>query len=156
MFSSLNLQIMIDLIFFITIIILLRQLNKNVSKTPPAIDVQFVDELKKILQESHDAGNQFSEATEEYKRGLSKIFQQLDEKARTLAVLIDEAEACIKKLDSKKNESASMAPEKQYDDVVKMIQQGMNREEIAKRTGFTEGEIDLIMDIARTKNSHIL
>ncbi|MCX5854681.1 MAG: DUF2802 domain-containing protein [Deltaproteobacteria bacterium] len=155
MLSLLNLQIIIDLVFFVTILILLSQLNKNISKNSSTVDTSLIQELEKIVTESYHSTNRFIEAIDESKQVLNKLFLQLDDKGKKLTVLIGEAEMHIKKLDLEKNVSEPVSSEKRYDDVIQMVQQGMSREEVSKRLGFTEGEIGLIVDLARTRTGCI-
>jgi len=153
--SLLNSQIIIDLVFFVTIVILLSQLNKNISKNSSTVDTSLIQELKKIVTESHHSTNRFIEAIDESKQVLNKLSLQLDDKEKKLAVLIGEAKMQIKKLDLEKNASEPVSSEKRYDDVIQMVQQGVSREEVSKRLGFTEGEIGLIVDLARTRTGCI-
>lgn len=155
MLSLLHVQIMIDLAIFITILLLLRRLGKNISKQSSTVDASLISELKKILADSHDSTNHFLEAVEENKRALSRLFLQLDEKEKRLTALVKEAETVIKKLDFTKAASESVSPEARHDDVIRMVQQGLSREEVSKQSGFTEGEINLIVDLAKVRTGLI-
>jgi hypothetical protein len=151
MFSLLHVQIVVDLLVFITILFLLRRLDKNISQSISTVDASLVSELKKILADSHDSTNSFLEAIAESKKVLGELFLQLDDKERKLAGLLKEAEVSIKKLDLAKAASEEASPERKYDDVIRMIQQGLSREDVSKKSGFTEGEVDLIVDLAKTR-----
>lgn len=148
----LHFQIIIDIAFFVTILILLRHLNKRITKNPPAIDESVVREFEKLMKESHDVTNQFLRVIEENEQRLNKLSRQLDNKEKRLIIIIEEAEALIKTVDSQK-----ITPEKIYSDeekskhIVQMIQEGRSREEVAKRWGVTEGEINLITALEQIK-----
>jgi len=153
--SLLNVQIIIDLVFFVIIVLLMRQLNKNISHNTSVIDASIVQELRKTMMESNAAANQFIEVIEENKRVLRKLFLQLDDKEKILTTLVREAEKFIKKLDPGKAESNVDTSEKRHESVLKMIHQGHSLEEISKRSGFTEAEINLIVDLAQAGTDHL-
>ena len=104
MLSSLHFQIIIDIIFFVTIVILLRQLNKRIVKNPPVIDESIVREFKKLMTDSQDFTNHFLRVVEENEQRLNKLSRQLDNKEKRLIILIEEAEALINKVDSQKTD----------------------------------------------------
>jgi hypothetical protein len=155
MFSLLHVQILADLLVFITILFLLWRLNGHIPRRGSTVDPSLVSELKKILADSHEATNNFLEAIEESRKLFNKLFLQLDDKEKKLADLIREAEVSIKKLDSAKSVSEEAASEKKYDDVIRMIQQGLSREDVSKQSGFTEGEVNLIADLAKTRTGSV-
>jgi hypothetical protein len=152
--SLLNFQIIIDLVFFVIIVFLLRQLNKNISHNSSAIDTSIIQELRKTMMDSNAAANQFIEVIEENKRVLSKLFLQLDDKEKKLTTLVGEAEKFIKKLDPAKAESDVDNSGKRHESVLKMIHQGLSLDEVSKRSGFTEAEINLIVDLAQAGTDH--
>lgn len=154
MFSSINFQIIIDLVFFVTIVLLLHHLNKNISKKPPVVDVSLIHELRKILMESHESTNQFLESIEESKQVLNKLFIQLDDKEKKLTALVGEADTFIKKMNITKSESEPASLENKYDHVIEMVQRGLSRDEVSRRSGFTEAEVNLIVELARTRTDH--
>jgi hypothetical protein len=150
--SSLHLQIIIDIAFFITILILLRQLNKRIVKIPPVIDEKVVREFKKLMMDSQDSTNQFLRVVEEHEQQLNKLSRQLDNKENRLVILIEEAEVLIDKIDSQKTRTEKISPdEERSKQVLQMIQSGRSREEIVKRWGVTEGEINLITALEQIK-----
>ena len=151
--SSLHFQIIIDTVFFVTIVILLRQLNRRIVKEPPVIDESIIRKFEKLMTDSHDVTNQFLLVVEENEQRLNRLSRQLDNKEKRLIILIEEADAIVKKIDSKQIDTE----EKDLDEdrskhITKMIQEGVSPEEIAKRWGVTEGEINLITALAQIKN----
>lgn len=156
MLSSLPFQIIIDLIFFVTIVILLRQLSKRIVKTPPVIDKSIVREVKKLMTDSQDHANQFLKLVEENEQRLNKISRQLDNKEKRLIMLIEEAEATINKIDLQKTTKEKIdSNEERSKQIIQMIQEGRSREEVAKRLGITEGEVNLITALEQIKAGNI-
>ena len=156
MLSSLHFQIIIDIIFFITILILLRQLNKRIAKDPPVIDESIVLEFKKLMTESQDFTNQFLGVVEENEQRLNKLSRQLDNKEKRLIILIEEAEALINKVDSQKTTTEKVySDEERSKHIIQMIQDGNSREEVAKQLNVTEGEINLITALEQIKAGNV-
>jgi|SRR3989339_1441378 len=156
MLSSLPFQIIIDIVFFVTIVILLRQLNKHLIKDPPVIDDSIVREFKKLMTDSQDFTNQFLRVVEENEQRLNKLSRQLDNKEKRLIILIEEAEALINKVDFQKNTTEKVySDEERSKNIIDMIQEGRSREEVAKRLGVTEGEINLITALEQIKAGNL-
>lgn len=156
MLSSLHFQIIIDIIFFVTIVILLRQLNKRIVKNPSVIDESIVREFKKVMTDSQDFTNHFLKVIEENEQRLNKLSRQLDNKEKRLIILIEEAEALINKVDSQKTSTERIySDEEKSKHIIQMIQEGRSREEVAKRWGVTEGEINLITALEQIKAGNL-
>lgn len=151
MLSLLLIQIIVDILFFVAILILLRQLNKKITQSSRTVDVSTISELKKIITDSENSANQFMTFMDDNKQQLNKFVKQLDDKERNMVMLLEEAETALQKLSSQKAKSESDAKYNQYDDVIKMAQQGMSLKEIAKRSSVTEGEISLVMELTKAK-----
>ena len=150
--SLLHFQIIIDITFFVTILILLRQLGKRIVKNPPVIDESIVREFEKMMTDSHDLTNQFLRVLEENEQRLNKLSRQLDNREKRLVILIEEAEALIKKVDSQKTATEKIcSDDEKSKHIIQMIQEGRSREEVAKRWGVTEGEINLITALEQIK-----
>lgn len=156
MLSLLHIQIIVDIAFFVTILLLLRRLNKKIAQRSPTADVSTISELKKIITDSGNSANQFMTFMDENKQQLNKLVKQLDDKERKLVMLLEEAETVLQKLSSQKANSESDAIYNQYDDVIKMARQGMSLEEIAKRSGVTEGEINLVMELTKAGKNDVV
>ena len=156
MLSSLPFQIIIDIVFFVTIIILLRQLNKRLVKDPPVIDESIVREFKKLMTDSQDFSNQFLRVVEENEQRLNTISRQLDNKEKRLIILIEEAEALLNKVDSQKTTTQKIdSDEERSKHIIQMIREGRSQEEVAKRLGVTEGEINLITALEQIKAGNL-
>ena len=151
MLSLLHVQIIVEVVFFGAILFLLWRLKREMEKYRPLTDDSVMDHLKKIMADSQDYANGFVTQMEENKHALNKLARQLDEKEKRLAVLIDKAEAAMKQMNSERGDSEPVLSAKRYDDVINLVQRGMNREEVSKQSGLTEGEITLIMELARAR-----
>jgi hypothetical protein len=149
--SLLHIQIIVEVVFFGAILFLLWRLKREMEKYRPLADGSVMEHLKKIMADSQDFANGFVTQMEENKRALNKLARQLDEKEKRLATLLDRAGAAMKQMDSKRGDSEPVLSAKRYDDVINLVQQGMNREEVSKQSGLTEGEITLIMELARAR-----
>ena len=152
MLSLLHVQIMVEAVFLGAILFLLWRLKRDIEKYRPLADGSVMNHLLKIMADSQEFADGFVMQMEENKHALNKLARQLAEKERSLAVLVDQAEAAIKKINSGQGDSATVLYEKRYDDVMNLVQQGMNQEEASKQSGLTEGEIDLIMELARARS----
>ncbi len=151
MLSLLHVQIMVEAVFFAAILFLLWRLKRDIEKYRPLADGSVINKLTKIMADSQEFTNGFVMQMEENKHALNKLARQLDEKEKRLVVLVDQAEAAIKQINSGWGDSAPVLSEKRYDDARNMVQQGMSQEEASKQSGLTEGEIDLIMELSRTR-----
>jgi len=150
--SLLHVQIMVEAVFLGAILFLLWRLKRDIEKYRPLADGSVMNHLLKIMADSQEFADGFVMQMEENKHALNKLARQLAEKERSLAVLVDQAEAAIKKINSGQGDSATVLYEKRYDDVMNLVQQGMNQEEASKQSGLTEGEIDLIMELKRARS----
>lgn len=156
MLSSLPFQIIIDIVFFVTIVILLLQLNKRLVKEPPVIDESIICEFKKLMKDSQEFTNQFLGIVEANEQRLNKLSRQLDNHEKRLIILIEEAEALINKVDSQKTTAEKIeSDEERSKHIIQMIREGKNREEIAKQLGVTEGEINLIIALEQIKAGNL-
>lgn len=152
MISLLHMQIIIDVVFFVTILLLLHQLSKRMVKQPPPIDAKAVRELEKIMANSQEQVTHFLEAVAENETKMGKLIRQLDSKEKRLLILLEQAEALTEQIDSRKGESEPNSSGEKYEDILKMVKQGLSREEVARRSGLTEGEINLVIELAHARS----
>lgn len=150
MLSLLHVQIIIDILLFVVILLLLYQLNKKIKERSPVLEDSTVKELKKIIKISENNVNQFMAAMEDNKQQLNKLIEQLDGKGEKMVLLLKEADGVLEKLSSQKLGLESATLSDKYDDILKMARQGFSADEIAKRSGMTEGEIRLIVELTKT------
>ena len=103
------------------------------------------------MTESREMTTRFTTLTDNNIQALNKLIRQLDDKEKTLIMLLEETEVAIKKLEGARCKPETAPAADRYDDVVQMVHQGLSREEILKRSGFTEGEIDLVIELAKAR-----
>ncbi len=139
------------MVFFVAILLLLWRLKRNIEKYRIFADSSVMADIKQIITDSQTSADGFISKLEENKQTLGRLACQLDEKERRLVMLIEEAEAAIKKLDEGRIQSGQAFSRKPYDDLIDRVRQGASREELAGQSGFTEDEINLVMAFARVK-----
>ncbi len=148
------LQIMIDIAFFIVIMLLLRQLNRRMARNPLGGDGATVEELKKLMADSRDSSDLFLGAVRESEENLHKLARQLDNKEKRIVILIEKAESLIQKLTSQQAKAESVASDGgKYAQILRMVQEGLSREEVAKRSGLSMGEIDLVVELEQAREA---
>mgnify|MGYP003446993285 CR=1 FL=1 len=129
---------------------------KRIERDPPVIDESIVLEFKKLMTESQDFTNHFLGVVEENEQRLNKLSRQLDNKEKKLIILIEEAEALINKVDSRKTTTEKVySDEERSKYIIQMTQDGNSREEIAKQLNVTEGEINLITALEQIKAGNV-
>jgi flagellar motility protein MotE (MotC chaperone) len=147
----LHVQIIVEVVFFGAILFLLWRLKRDIDKYRPLADGSIMDHLNKIMADSQEFADGFVAQVEENKHALNKLARKLDEKEKRLATLLDKTEAAMKQMDSRRGDPEPVLSAKRYDEVINLVQQGMNREDASKHSGFTEDEIALIMELARAR-----
>lgn len=153
--SLLHFQIIIDIAFFVVIMLLLRQLNKRMAKNRPGADGVAVGQLTKLMTESRDSADLFVREVRESEERLGKLARQLDNKEKRIVILIERAESLIQKLTSQQAGAEAVGPEGgKYEQIIQMVQEGQSREEVAKRLGVTIGEIDLVVELEQARAGH--
>ncbi len=147
-------QIIIDIAFFIVIMLLLHQLNKRMARTPGCDDAT-VGEFKKLMVESQDSADLFLRTVQESQEKLNNLVRQLDSREKRVVILIEEAESLIQKMTSLKTKAESGGTDgEKYRQIIRMVQEGLSREEVAERIGVSRGEIDLIVELEQTREEH--
>jgi hypothetical protein len=151
--SLLYFQIIIDIVFFIVILLLLRQLNKRMARKPGA-DGATIGELKKLMADSQDSTDLFLSTVRESEERLTMLARQLDTREKRIVIFIEKAESLIQQMASQqaKAESVGSGGEK-YEQIIRMVQQDLSREDVAQRLGVTMGEIDLVVELERAREA---
>jgi len=153
--SLLHFQIIIDIAFFVVILLLLRQLNKRMAKNPPGGNGATVGELKKLMTDSQDSTDLFLRAVQESEERLNKLARQLDNKEKRIVILIENAESMIQKMAFQQAKAESVGSDgEKYEQIIRMVREGLSREEVAKRMGVTIGEIDLVVELEQARVAH--
>ena len=153
--SLLHFQIIIDITFFVVIMLLLLQLNKRVSRNQPGGDIATVGELKRLMKDSQGSADLFLRTLKESEERLSKLARQLDSREKRILILLEKAESSIQKMASQQARTESIGSDgEKYGQILRMVQEGLSREEIAKRLGVAMGEIDLVVELEQARIGH--
>jgi DNA-binding NarL/FixJ family response regulator len=89
---------------------------------------------------------------DESRKALKEIAYALNEKEGQLKALVEESQIEYDKLKSMVHHSAVDTLDKRYEDVIAMSRQGLTKKEISQKLELTVGEIDLIIDLDRTRH----
>ena len=153
--SLLHFQIIIDITFFVVIMLLLLQLNKRVSRNQPGGDIATVGELKRLMKDSQGSADLFLRTLKESEERLSKLARQLDSREKRIVILLEKAESSIQKMASQQARTESIGSDgEKYGQILRMVQEGLSREEIAKRLGVAMGEIELVVELEQARIDH--
>jgi DNA-directed RNA polymerase specialized sigma24 family protein len=143
-------QVVADVVLCVAVVFILNKVNKDLRKRHSF--VKTMAELKRLIEGSQKATAGLLEAMEESKKALRDVSLSIDEKEARLNRLIEQASSHIDKLDQTSAGLEEALPEKRTDAVVRLAGQGFTPAEIAESLGFSEGEIRLILDLARRKS----
>jgi hypothetical protein len=152
MLSLPHIQIIVDVAFFVIILVLLRQLNRRMAKKPAGGDNATIGEFRKLMTDSQNSADLFLRAVQESEEKLNKLARQLDSREKRIVILIEKAESLIQKLAPVRDGAESAGSvEGKYSQIIQMTREGLSREDIAKRLDITMGEINLILELEETK-----
>jgi DNA-binding NarL/FixJ family response regulator len=149
-----QLQIIIDIVFFIIIMFFLHQLKKHMARMPWA-DGTTIDQVKKLITESKKSTDLFLSAVHEGEERFGNLARQLDNREKRMLILIEIAESLIQKMGLKQ---ATAEPEgsndNKYLNIKMLVGEGLSREAVAERLGITVGEVELVMELEQTRMVH--
>ena len=152
-----HLELIIDIVFFVTILVLLWQLDRKIEKRPSA-DHKSVLILEELMARSQEQTDQFMKVCEEREQGINTLLCQLDSQEKKLLVLIERAKGLSEGLAEQqaalKKGAGPASLTDRYAVILQMIRQGLSTEEVAKRSGMTEGEVQLILSLSKTWADH--
>lgn len=151
MFSLFHLQIIIEVAFFVAILLLLAQIKRNIDRYRPLADGSAVADIKKMLAESRELSEGFLASIAQNKQALGQLAAELDEKHKKLTLLIAEADRAIDNLGSPRFPAETAGSAMSYDEVIDLLQKGVSRQEAAKVSGLSEDEINLVAELVRTR-----
>lgn len=151
MLSLLHIQIIIEVAFFGAILCLLWRLKRDLGKHRLLADGSGMDHLKQSMVDSQAFVNAFMMQMEESKHALSSLAHQLDEKEKSLTILLGQAETVITTMNSARDDSRPDLSDRRYDNVIELVRQGVPQEEISKQSGLAEDEINLIRELLRAR-----
>ena len=140
-----------DVILCIAIIILIVIVNREIRKRRGGPDENSLAEFRNLLSESQSSTNHLLEVMNESRKALKEIAYVLDQKEGKLRALVEESRIEYEKLVTAIPHADKDKLDKRYEEVIAMVQQGLSKKEICQRLELTEGEIDLIIDLDRTR-----
>lgn len=145
-------QIVADVILCLAILFLSLRMGKNSSETkPPAIDQKSLLQFQQLLTESRgDADRLFSTLDESYRK-FHDLAMSLKNQEGRLSALVEKINGQTEKFEMAEQARDEHSPEKKYERILKLLEEGLPVEEIAVQTGVTSGEILLIDDLEKTK-----
>ncbi len=149
--SLFTIQIGIDILICGLILYFLWRVGKKTHE-PVVGDEQARQELRDLIAESQKSAQQFLDALAEGRKALKEIAYALDERESRLRTLCLRAEALTadaepEDADTDDTPSASA----NQDQVLRMASAGASVPDIVRQTGLTEGEVRLIIDLARSR-----
>jgi ATP/maltotriose-dependent transcriptional regulator MalT len=88
----------------------------------------------------------------ESRKSLKEIAYALDQKEGTLRTLLEESRIECERTRKHDSLNEGALVERKNEEVLSMAAQGFSKKEISQRLSMTEGEIELIIDLDRTKH----
>jgi len=126
---------------------------------PGSIEIseKTIQDFCQLLNESKEAAGKFLEELEKEKDALKDLALSIDEKERRLNDLINKSKPYMDLLSSvntgSDNAKKAIAFSRDtYREVLSLAHKGLNIEQISQQLVLPEGEIDLILNLSRTKN----
>jgi hypothetical protein len=144
-------QIGIDALMCGLILYFLWRVGKKNPK-PIVGGEQAQQELLHLIAESQKSAHQFLDALAEGRRALKEIACALDERESRLQTLCLRAEALSSDVNSEVMDVN--APSVSHERVLRMVVDGASVSDIVRQTGLTEGEVRLIIDLARSRDEN--
>jgi len=145
-------QVAADVVLCVAVVFILGRVNRELKRKPAGIDPGSIAELKRVIEDSQKATTALIGAMEESKKALRDISRSIDEREARLRDLMEAASARIDKLDEAEPDAGQIPRVGQNDEVIRLSGQGFTPAEIAGTLGLTEGEIRLILDLARRRS----
>jgi hypothetical protein len=107
-------------------------------------------ELRRLIVESQQSAQQFLDALAEGRKTLKEIVYALDEKEARLQAICLRAETLTARADPATGVGASSFVDREQ--VLRMANDGASIPDIVRKTGMTDGEVHLIIDLARSRD----
>jgi ATP/maltotriose-dependent transcriptional regulator MalT len=141
-----------DVILCLAIIILIVIVNREIKNRRGGPGENSLTEFRNLLNESQASTNHLLEVMNDSRKALKEIAYVLDEKEGKLRALVEESRIEYEKLRASFPHTDKDKLDKRYEEVTAMVKQGLSKKEICQRLELTEGEIDLIIDLDRTRH----
>jgi DNA-binding NarL/FixJ family response regulator len=145
-------QVAADVVLCLAVIFILSRVNRELKRRKSTIDPKAMSELGRLIRESQNATSSLMQAMEESRKALRDVSLSIDDKEARLKRLIEQATSHIDKLDKTSAVLGEALPEKRYDEVIRLAGQGYTSPDIAGSLGLSEGEVSLILDLARRRS----
>jgi len=139
------------------VLFLLIRFRKFFKPGSIEISEKTIQDFCQLLDESKEAAGKFLEELEKEKDALKDLALSIDEKERRLNDLINKSKPYMDLLSSvntgSDNAKKAIAFSRDtYREVLSLAHKGLNIEQISQQLVLPEGEIDLILNLSRTKN----
>ncbi len=145
--SLLVFQIIADVVLCLAILFLLMRIGRNIGgPNPPGIDAKYLLEFRELIQESRNEAARFTLTMEESYQKFKELALELEEKERSLARLFHEVKGQFEKFETLTG-PRDTGVHTGYDLVLTLLKAGASAKEIAQKSGLTEGEVSLILDL---------
>jgi ATP/maltotriose-dependent transcriptional regulator MalT len=141
-----------DVILCLAIIILIVIVNREIKKRRGGPDENSLTEFRNLLNESQTSTNHLLEVMNDSRKALKEIAYVLDEKEGKLRALVEESRGEYEKLVAAVPHTDKNKLDKRYEEVIAMVNHGLSKKEICQKLELTEGEIDLIIDLYKTRH----
>jgi len=109
-------------------------------------------ELRRLIVESQQSAQQFLDSLAEGRKTLKEIVYTLDEKEARLQAVCLRAETLTARVVPETGGGASSFVDREQ--VLRMANDGASIPDIVRKTGMTEGEVHLIIDLARSRDKN--
>jgi DNA-binding NarL/FixJ family response regulator len=145
-------QVVADVVLCLAVVFILGRVNRELKGRKSTIDPRAMSELGRLIQESQSATSNLVHAMEESRKSLRDVSLSIDEKEERLKRLMKQASSHIDRLDKTSAVLEEAVPGKRYGEVIRLADQGFTPAEIADSLGLTEGEVSLILELARHRS----
>lgn len=143
-------QVVADVVLCLAVIYILNKVNQDLIKRKSFVET--LTGLKRRIEESQQTTAGFLDAMEESKKALREISLSIDEKEARLKLLLERATDRIDELDKTGAGLDKALPGDPHVNVICLAGQGFKPAEIAEDLGLPEGEVSLILELARRRN----
>jgi septal ring factor EnvC (AmiA/AmiB activator) len=111
-------------------------------------------ELQRLITESQQSAQQFLDALAEGRKALKEIAYALDERESRLQALCLRAETLTADAEQEADADDASPASVNQEQVLRMVVDGMSVPDIVRHTGLAEGEVRLIIDLARSRDEN--
>jgi hypothetical protein len=146
--SLFYIQMGIDALMCGLIVFFLWRVGKITAGPGNGLDRQ---ELQRLITESQQSAQQFLDALAEGRKALHEIAYTLDEKEARLQNACRRAEEVVARVE-RKTDAGDASSFVDREQVLRMANDGAPIPDIVRKTGLTEGEVHLVIDLARSRD----